>query len=148
MSEDNEAGALRPQLLMSAEDHARLMALAEAAARRSPLVADLLMEEVDRAEVVPSGRVPAGVVAVGSTVEFCDATTSATRRVQIVLPGAADIATGRISVLSLVGAGLIGLSEGQSIDWPTQDGRVRRLTVVRVQAPPQGGGVGDTTAAA
>ena len=41
---------------------------------------------------------------------------------------------GRISVLSLVGAGLMGLSEGQSIDWPTQDGRHRRLTVLRVGA--------------
>ena len=65
---------------------------------------------------------------------------------QVVLPGEADIAEGRISILSLVGAGLIGLSQGQSIDWPTQDGRLRRLTVLRVEAPPTEavGGTGGT----
>ncbi|KAA2212970.1 nucleoside diphosphate kinase regulator [Teichococcus oryzae] len=138
MSKETEAGALRPQLVMSASDHGRLMALAEATARRSPLVARLLLEEVDRADVVPAGQVPADVVAVGSFVEFHDATTNETRRVQVVLPGEADIAAGRISVLSLVGAGLMGLPVGQAIDWPTQDGRVRRLTVLRVDAPAPG----------
>jgi len=137
MRDGTETGALRPPLLMSTGDHARLVALAGVTVRRSPLVARLLLEEADRAEVVPAGRrVPTGVVALGSVVEFRDAATGETRRVQVVLPGEADIAEGRISVLSLVGAGLMGLSEGQSIDWPTQDGRLRRLTVLRVCAPP------------
>ncbi|TCZ59768.1 nucleoside diphosphate kinase regulator [Roseicella aquatilis] len=137
MQAGTETAALRPPLLMSMGDHDRLVALAEVAARRSPLVARLLQEETDRAEVVPAGgQVPAGVVALGSVAEFRDAATGETRRVQLVLPGEADIAEGRISVLSLVGAGLVGLSEGQSIDWPTQDGRLRRLTVLRVGAPP------------
>lgn len=136
MNERIEAEALRPPLLMSEEDHARLVGLAGVTTRRNPLVARLLMEEADRAEVVPAGRVPASVVAMGSMVEFRDATTGEARRVQVVLPGEADIAEGRISVLSLVGAGLMGLSQGQSIDWPTQDGRVRRLTVLRVEGPP------------
>ncbi|HWX49364.1 MAG TPA: nucleoside diphosphate kinase regulator [Roseomonas sp.] len=147
MSEETDRGTLRPQLLMTAEDYARLMALAEVAARRSPLVANLLMEEADRAEVVPAGQMPAGVVTLGSIVEFHDATTSETRRVQVVLPGEADIAAGRISVLSLVGAGLMGLSQGQSIDWPTQDGRIRRLTVLRVEAPSREAGGAGTAAA-
>ena len=109
-------------------------ALAEVTTRRNPLVARLLLEEADRAEVVPADERPPGVVGVGSFVTFRDATTGEARTVQLVLPGAADIAEGRISVLSLVGAGLIGLSEGQSIDWPTQDGRLRRLTFLRVEA--------------
>jgi regulator of nucleoside diphosphate kinase len=135
MSENSEVGDLRPQLLISAKDYTRLAALAKAATRLSPLVARLLAEEVDRAEVVSDGQVPAGIVAVGSLVEFRDETTGEVRSVQVVLPGEADIASGRISVLSLVGVGLMGLSEGHSIDWPTQDGRIRRLTVLRVDAP-------------
>jgi regulator of nucleoside diphosphate kinase len=139
MTEGMEAEAMRPPLLMSAEGQAQLVALAGVTRRRNPLVARLLLEEADRAEVVPAGELPVAVVAVGSMVEFRDATTGETRRVQVVLPGGADIAEGRISVLSLVGAGLIGLSEGHSIDWPTQDGRIRRLTVLRVHAPPGAG---------
>ncbi len=130
-----ETEALRPPLLMPAEDHTRLTALAGVIRIRSPFVARLLLEETDRAEVVPAEQVPADVVAVGSEVEFRDAAAGETRRIQVVLPHEADIAEGRVSVLSLVGAGLVGLSEGQSIDWPTQDGRLRRLTVLRVEAP-------------
>jgi regulator of nucleoside diphosphate kinase len=149
MNERMEAEALRPPLLMSAEDHARLVALAGVITRRDPLVARLLQEEADRAEVVPARQRPTDVVAVGSAVEFRDAATGETRRVRVVLPGEAAIAEGRISVLSLVGAGLMGLSEGQSIDWPTQDGRLRRLTVLRVhEHPGDGSGTGAAAAGA
>jgi regulator of nucleoside diphosphate kinase len=127
--------ALRPPLLMSTEDHSRLSALAAAIERRYPMVGRLLAEETDRADVVPAAEVPAQTVMLGSVVEYRDATTGEERRVRVVLPAEADIAEGRISILSLVGAGLIGLSEGQSIDWPTGDGRLRRMTVLRV-APP------------
>jgi regulator of nucleoside diphosphate kinase len=126
-------------LVLSAEDHVRLVALASVVLRRDPLVARLLLEEADRAEVVPSGRLPTDAVALGSRVEFRDDATGETRRLQVV-PGKAGIAEGRISVLSLVGAGLIGLLEGQSIDWPTQDGRLRRLTILRVEGRDAGPG--------
>ena len=137
MNEEATSQDLRPPLLMSEEDNNRLSSLAGAIAKRSPLVARLLAEEVDRADVVPAGQVPAGTVAIGSFVEYRDATTGEERRFQVVLPPEADIAEGRISILSLVGAGLIGMSEGQSIDWPAGDGRLRRLTVLRVAPPPE-----------
>lgn len=126
----------RPPLLMSVEGQLQLVALADAAARRHPLVASLLHEEVDRAELVPAEELPPTAIALGSLVEFRDTGTGEARSVQLVLPGEADIAANRVSVLSLVGAGLVGLSEGQSIDWPTQDGRMRRLTVLRVRPGP------------
>ena len=55
------------------------------------------------------------------------------RRVQLVLPKEADIDAGRVSILSYVGAGLIGLKEGQSISWPDPSGAVRKLTLVKVE---------------
>ena len=134
--------APRPPLLMSAEDHARLVGLAGVIRIRNPLLAHLLMQETKRAEVVPAGQVPADVVAVGSVVEFIDTAFGEPRRVQVVLPGKADIEAGRISILSLVGAGLIGLSQGQSIDWPAQGGRLRRLTVLRVEPLAAGTDIG------
>ena len=97
MHEISEARALRPPLVMSAEDHARLVALAEVITRRSPLVARLLMEEADRAEVMPAGQVPAGTVAVGSMVEFRDAATGEERRVQVPADHARGATLVRIS---------------------------------------------------
>ena len=134
MNEEATSQDLRPPLLMSDEDYTRLSGLARVILKRSPLVARLLAEEVDRADVVPAEQVPAGTVAIGSFVEYRDASTGEERRFQVVLPAEADFAEGRISILSLVGAGLIGLKAGQSIDWPMQDGRERRLTVVKVEA--------------
>ena len=58
MHKINDSKALRPPLVLSAEDHARLVALAGVMARRNPLIARLLLEEADRAEVMPAGHVP------------------------------------------------------------------------------------------
>ena len=125
----------RPPILLSESEHGILVGLAMSGARRNPDAARLLLEEADRARLVPEARLPADVVALGSHVTFTDEANGVTRSVQIVLPAEADIGKGRISILSLVGAGLIGLRAGQSIDWPVQDGRLRRLTVTEVAAP-------------
>jgi regulator of nucleoside diphosphate kinase len=41
----------------------------------------------------------------------------------------------RLSVLTPVGAGLIGMRCGDSIDWPNRLGAFRRLRIVRVVQP-------------
>jgi regulator of nucleoside diphosphate kinase len=68
----------------------------------------------------------------GSTVQF-KSDDGQQRRVILVFPGEADISQGKISVLTPVGAALIGLSEGQSIMWTTRDGRDQQLTVLAVE---------------
>jgi regulator of nucleoside diphosphate kinase len=121
-----------PPLTLSAGDEERLSSLAVAMARRSPEAARLLLREIDRALLVPADEVPSDVVAMYSHVEYRDEATAAVRWVELVYPQEADIAHGRVSVLSLVGAGLLGMAVGQTILWPTQDGRERPLTVLRV----------------
>jgi regulator of nucleoside diphosphate kinase len=37
-----------------------------------------------------------------------------------------------------IGTALLGLAEGQSIDWVSRDGRRQRLTVVAVERPDAG----------
>ncbi|MGG5823862.1 nucleoside diphosphate kinase regulator [Falsiroseomonas sp. HW251] len=127
------ATAHRPSIILSESDHDILVALAERGGRRYADAAKLLLEEADRADLVPACRLPRDVVALGSYVLFVDEASGVTRRVQIVMPAEADIGQGRISVLSLVGAGLIGLRPGQAIDWPTQHGVMRRLQVLSVE---------------
>lgn len=50
-------------------------------------------------------------------------------------PAEADIADNRISVMTPIGAALIGLRKGKSIRWLTRDGRKQMLTVLRVVQP-------------
>jgi regulator of nucleoside diphosphate kinase len=86
---------------------------------------------MDRAEVVAAGLVPDDVVRMGSTVEFCS-DTGEQRRVTLVFPGDADIAMGKISILTPIGTALIGLKVGQSITWVTRGGQEHQLTVAHV----------------
>ena len=75
--------------------------------------------------MVEDGRIAADVVRMGSTLRF---TTDAgeDRTVTLVFPGEADIAEGKVSVLTPIGAALIGLPEGKSIEWTAHDGRANR----------------------
>ena len=125
----------KPAIHLSEEDYDIIANLALSIERRSPDLSGLLLEEIDRAEIHAAGELPGDVVALGSEVEFLDVESGATRRVRLVLPVDADIEDGRISILTSVGAGLIGLRTGQSIVWPTPNGMPRVLRILRVERP-------------
>ncbi len=73
-----------------------------------------------------------------SRIDFIDEGTGARRTVQLVYPLDADIAAGRVSILTPIGAGLIGMTAGYSIRWPDRDGRDRLLRIVSVTPPGEG----------
>ena len=121
----------KPTITTTRSDHERLSRLAESYLARHPQVAEELLAELDRARIVDDGRIAADVVKMGSTLRFTS-DTGEERQVTLVFPGEADIAAGKVSVLTPIGTALIGLSAGQSIDWTARDGRVHRLTVESV----------------
>lgn len=82
----------------------------------------------------PADSIPATVITVGSEVTYRDETSGRTQTVKLVFPGEADISRRRISVLTPIGTALIGLSEGQRIDWEARDGSERLLTVLAVKS--------------
>lgn len=123
-------------ILVCEEDVRELRALLDQRAGRDGADYDRLEEELDRATVVPRSALPADVVGLRSAVEFEDERTRRRQLVELVLPPRADPGRGRISVVAPVGAALLGLRVGQSLDWPVPRGslRVRILRVVQ-QAP-------------
>jgi regulator of nucleoside diphosphate kinase len=72
-----------------------------------------------------------------SAVEYQDNVTGEVRRITLVYPGEQDSRADRVSILTQVGAALIGLSEGQSMEWQGPTGGWRGLTVRRVQFQPE-----------
>jgi regulator of nucleoside diphosphate kinase len=126
----------RPKIVMTEADHVRLTRLAEAAASRMPEVSDYLSAELDRAKIVRRGQVPAKLVTMGSTLTFRDEQRGRTERVTLVFPEDANIEEKRISIMTPVGAALIGLTEGQSITWPSRTGEIHRLQVLSVEEAP------------
>lgn len=130
-NEHSAAGSL-PAIMIAASDYPRLQALAEAAARSVPQVGDYLSRELERASVVDEAATESRFVRVGSLVTYRDSVEGAERTVRLVWPLEADVARSRISVLSLVGAALLGMRAGQSIEWPSPFGGARRLQVIKV----------------
>lgn len=125
-------GLLKPPLVVSASDYERLAGLGAAALEHSPEVGQALLDELDRARIVVDGEVPANVVGMNSEVTYRDETTSRIRNVRLVYPIEADIGEGRISVVTPIGAALIGVAEGYSISWRTRPGDRRVLSVLHV----------------
>ncbi|WP_425992242.1 nucleoside diphosphate kinase regulator [Afipia sp. DC4300-2b1] len=124
-----------PPISMRMCDANRLRNIAEAASEKYPQTTEFLAREIERAEILPDARLLPGLVTMESEVTFRDDISMQERAVTLVYPEAADVDAGRISILTPIGAALIGLSVGQTIEFQTPGGRWRSLTVLRVQQP-------------
>jgi regulator of nucleoside diphosphate kinase len=126
-------GSRRPAITIARSEHARLSNLADMLAARDPHAAEQLAAELDRAKILDDARMAPGIMRMGSIAEFRIDDEPA-QTAELVFPKDADISRQRISVLTPVGAALLGLSAGQSIEWAARDGRVRRLSVLCVHS--------------
>ncbi len=122
-----------PKIVINDDDLAHIEALAEGAMLRNPVLADRLLEELSRARVVPVGKMPKNVVAIGSGVTYRDEATGQEKSVTLVYPETADITKQRVSVMTPIGVALLGLAEGAAFYWDTRDNQRRTLTVLRVE---------------
>lgn len=94
------------------------------------LVAHLLLKKLKLAKKV-SNDSAVRAVRMNSVVEF-DEGDDRPRTGRLIHPSAPVSPTHGIGISSLVGAGLIGLAEGQSILWPDRAGVFRPLNIVRI----------------
>ena len=91
---------------------------------------DKLLDELAEAEVREEDQIPSDVVRLHSIV---DISTPAGRRegLKLVMPADADLRTNRLSVMSVMGAALIGFREGSTIVWRMPKGE-ETITLERV----------------
>jgi regulator of nucleoside diphosphate kinase len=119
---------------ISSTDYSRLARITTRGMRyrRIPSAARLLASELGRARVVRASELPDDVVSMHSAVEFTDGITDQVRRATLVYPREEHEDSGRISVLSPLGAALIGMAAGQSVRWHSATHGWRTLRVIRV----------------
>ncbi len=124
-----------PSVTISKVDRARLVSIATAALtdRWRSAVASNLLREIQRATVVPDAQLPENVVAIHSRVHLRDNITGTDTRITLVLPDETCVKSAGVSVLTPLGAALIGLPEGASIDWCTASGDHSSKTVLRCE---------------
>ena len=89
------------------------------------VAASMLLGEIARATVVLPEPLPPNAIVMNCDVEVRDNIKKAIKHLRIVLPGEEDRGQHGVSVLTPIGAALVGLSEGASIKWctPARDRR-------------------------
>jgi regulator of nucleoside diphosphate kinase len=125
----------RPPIVIAEHEADALYDLALRSRLRHPHSAALLLDELDRAQTLPESELPGDVVTMGSHVLFRDRASGEEHTVQLVYPAAADMAHHRVSVLTPIGAALIGVPRGRAIGWPNRQGESRSLEIVGVIQP-------------
>lgn len=119
--------------------HLRMLALAA----DDDLVSHLLLRKLRIAQIAGGASIPDSLISLNSFCEF-SFDGGQERFCQLVRPSPYAPSYG-VSILTLTGAGLIGLSAGQRILWPNDAGELRDLYVARVENCP---GLGDWLGAA
>jgi regulator of nucleoside diphosphate kinase len=119
-----------PPITLIKDDFDKLSRLA--ALRNNSPVADYLAYELDRAQVVERPSHAGSVARLGSRIIFRDPTKCGSSEVTLVMPNEADIAKGYISVMTPVGAALLGLAKAQTITFTLPNGDARTLVVLDV----------------
>ena len=135
MTHSDSSGAQKPAIHLIDAEYDIIADLALGIGRQSPELSKLLLDEIGRAEVHAPDALPPNVVTIGAEVEVLDERTGAVRQLRLVLPSDADVDAGLLSILTPMGAGLIGLGKGQSIEWPYPNGDTRMLKILKVTRP-------------
>lgn len=94
---------------------------------------NLLEDELARAALVNEDFSTRPFCRIGSRVTYEDLMSRHVREITLVLPSDADIDKGKVSVLSLVGASLLGLVADAEFAWTDDNGRPHRLKVIHVE---------------
>jgi regulator of nucleoside diphosphate kinase len=130
-------------ITVTSHDAQRLARLwLESGADRKRLDFAPLRAELGRASIVDPQYIGANVVTMNSRV-LCCINGGPAREITLVFPDQEDIEANRISVVTPVGAALLGLSEGQSISYEVPNGEHRTLTVARVTYQPEAHGLSE-----
>lgn len=98
--------------------------------KRSVRTVAFLRSEIERATVVEE-TASQDFVGLGSTVLFRD-DTGHTHRNTLTVPGDATPRPDGLSVMTVMGAALLGLRPGQGMTYETPDGRIRGVWVLEV----------------
>lgn len=98
---------------------------------------EFLVRELMRAHIVDEKDIPDNIVTMRSRVAFRVNDSEVDQVATLAYPGERDFYDDALSVLTPVGAALIGVSEGQSIVYPAPDGRPASLRVVKIMSQPE-----------
>ena len=118
-------------MIVSVDDYIRLR----------ELVADhALAEELELAIVVPSDRIPKNVVTMNSRLRLQGEADPGPRQITLCYPEDANAEAGLVSLLSPMGASVLGHRVGGEAEWLTPTGAPRTARILALDFQPEAAG--------
>ena len=127
---------LKPQIIVSSQDLHRLETMLEHQSKLTATMAHL-EDELARAEVVEPQQVPHNVVSMSAKVLVLIAPSTEPKEIHLVYPHDFRGDAGQVNVLAPIGAAILGLAEGQEIEWPQPDGHLMQVKIIKVLYQPE-----------
>ncbi len=123
---------INPVVVLPEEDYSLLKPYADKLPDRDNEMS--LAHELKRAVVVKKHAFPAHGIRLNSKVTVLDLSTQKVREFTIVLPEHADIRQNKISVLTPMGAALIGFRKSEEVKWKVPAG-LKSFQIIDVVNP-------------
>lgn len=123
-------------LVVTSQDFDRVQ---EAMRSASGVDVDRLDSELARAQIIDQKEAPRSLVTMNSEVTYEDLKSGKRHTVRLVYPRDANARKNQISVLAPLGSALLGLRDGQKVEWPMPRG-IRKMKVVEVVYQPEAAG--------
>ena len=133
------ASPVHAERVLTVLDHVRLAGLLRRGAQQAHAPSSTLVDLIDAADLVPSREVDPDVVTMYTQVLVADA-DGTRRKLTLCYPSDAEPESGFVSVLSPVGAALLGQRVGGIARWTTPTGETRAAEVVAILFQPEASG--------
>ncbi|OLQ90194.1 nucleoside diphosphate kinase regulator [Vibrio panuliri] len=127
---------IKPEITLSSLDVDRIYDLIESLPRNAAST-DQLEAELERGVIVAPEQLPPNVVTMNSRVRFIIEATQKQFEMTLVYPKDMDTNGGKVSILAPIGSALLGLSVGDTIQWPKPDGLNVDVTIQEITYQPE-----------
>lgn len=130
----------RPEIIISSLDAYRLYNLMDELPADAIEGKDELLAELARARMVAPTEIPPTVVTMNSKVKVVIGNSRKEMELTLVYPQDTDPANQKVSIFAPVGSALLGLSQGDVIEWPKPGGGVLKVKVKEIIYQPERAG--------
>ena len=126
----------KPNIIISEQDLNRLETMLEHQTVLTPTMKHL-EDELARAEVVEPQNIPTDVVTMNAKVLITIAPATESTEITLVYPHDFKGEKGQVNIIAPIGAAILGLAEGQDIEWPQPDGHMMKVKIEKVLYQPE-----------
>lgn len=124
------------QIIISEQDLKRLETMLDHQMKLTPTMKHL-EDELARADVVKPQDVPENIVTMNAKVSITVAPSVEPIEITLVYPHDFKGEPGQVNVIAPIGAAILGLAEGQHIEWPQPNGVLMKVKIEKVIYQPE-----------